>query len=569
MTPTTTQQEEVHSVTSMSYNSTGISSVKCNFICDICDEYDVDYLAIQEHFKNTKTTDTYFRDKFRDYNSYVIPGYRPPGQDSGRSKAGMAQLSRKAYSVKKDRLKTHGYRLQAQILNLPSGKILWLNTYMPTDPHRMTEYDDSILREVLLEVETLLTNCTYSDVIWAGDLNWDMSRTTYFSRTMEAFMSRLGLVSLWSHHPVKQTYMHTDHKSVSVIDHFILSPRLLALVEDCGVVERGDNLSGHSPIWVTLRLGSLPVKAGSASWTPRKPSWSKASQENISHYRSDLENKLVAIKLPLFELSCEKPNCQDKSHSEHRDSFVLDILLAMVESSYTQLPLPGGSGGGGGRGQGKRLPGWSEVEPIRKQAMYWHDVWKKEKTPSSGWLHSTMVKWKRKYHYAVRRAKGKSNKVRAEKLFEASLKGDLDLLKEMKRVRSGGCSKAELPDNVAGGDGEEEIVDKFREVYSALYNSAGSQAEMLDLKQKVKELIGAESVAEVARVTGQIVKEAACSMKPGKGDVSGGFSSDAIKNAPDILFEHLAAVFRSFLFHGNMTASLLACSFLPLLKSPK
>ena len=95
MTPITTHKEEVHSVTFMSYNSTGISSVKCNFICDICDEYNVDYLAIQEHFNNTKTTDTYFHDKFRDYNSYVIPGYRPPGQDSGRSKAGIAQLSRR------------------------------------------------------------------------------------------------------------------------------------------------------------------------------------------------------------------------------------------------------------------------------------------------------------------------------------------------------------------------------------------------------------------------------------------------------------------------------------------
>ena len=78
MTPTTNNQE-VGSVTFMSYISTGISSVKCKFISDICDEYDVDYLAV----KNTKTTDKYFRDNFRDYNSYVIPGYRPPGQDTG------------------------------------------------------------------------------------------------------------------------------------------------------------------------------------------------------------------------------------------------------------------------------------------------------------------------------------------------------------------------------------------------------------------------------------------------------------------------------------------------------
>ena len=83
---------------------------------------------------------------------------------------------------------------------------------------------------------------------------------------------------------------------------------------------------------------------------------------------------------------------------------------------------------------------------------------------------------------------------------------------------------------------------------------------MLDLRQKIKHLIGADSVSEVGKVTGQIVKEAALSMKAGKGDVSCGFTSDAIISAPDIFFDHLAAVFRSFLYHGKMTTSLLACS---------
>ena len=71
----------------------------------------------------------------------------------------------------------------------------------------------------------------------------------------------------------------------------------------------------------------------------------------------------------------------------------------------------------------------------------------------------------------------------------------------------------------------------------------------------------------MAKVTGSVVKEAALSMKPAKGDVTGGFTSDVILHAPDIMFEHMAAVYRSFLFHGTMTPSLLACLFLPLLKS--
>ena len=38
-------------------------------------------------------------------------------------------------------------------------------------------------------------------------------------------------------------------------------------------------------------------------------------------------------------------------------------------------------------------------------------------------------------------------------------------------------------------------------------------------------------------------------------------------NAPDILFAHLALVYRSWLYHGTVSINLLSCAFLPLLKS--
>ena len=56
-------------------------------------------------------------------------------------------------------------------------------------------------------------------------------------------------------------------------------------------------------------------------------------------------------------------------------------------------------------------------------------------------------------------------------------------------------------------------------------------------------------------------------MKSGKGDVSNGYTSDAILNAPDILFDQLSLVYRSWLVHGTVSKNLLACAFLPLLKS--
>ena len=75
-----------------------------------------------------------------------------------------------------------------------------------------------------------------------------------------------------------------------------------------------------------------------------------------------------------------------------------------------------------------------------------------------------------------------------------------------------------------------------------------------------------ESMREVEKVTWQVVKQACCRMRPGKNDVSEVYSSDVFLHAPDLLFEHLAAVFRSFLTHGTVSPQILCCAFLPLFK---
>ena len=78
-----------NTVTFMSYNSTGLDSVKVKFSLDICEIYGVDFLSIQEHFKFVNT-DKYFKSGFNEFTSYVIPGHRGPGQMTGRAKAGLA-----------------------------------------------------------------------------------------------------------------------------------------------------------------------------------------------------------------------------------------------------------------------------------------------------------------------------------------------------------------------------------------------------------------------------------------------------------------------------------------------
>ena len=150
----------------------------------------------------------------------------------------------------------------------------------------------------------------------------------------------------------------------------------------------------------------------------------------------------------------------------------------------------------------------------------------------------------------------------------SAMEGDAQLLKEMKAIKTGRNSgNIELPDSVGGVDGEQDIAEMFREAYETLFNSAPSGQEMVDMKIILSNLIGVAAKQEVEKVTGAIVKEAISRLKPKKGDVSGSFVSDALKNAPDLLSDQLATVCRSWLYHGTVTPTLIACSFLPPLKS--
>ena len=63
-----------------------------------------------------------------------------------------------------------------------------------------------------------------------------------------------------------------------------------------------------------------------------------------------------------------------------------------------------------------------------------------------------------------------SNTIRAIKLLEASQLGSCQLLKEIKKVKGSKKEVNDLPEVVGGASGQPQIVEEFKNVYSALYN---------------------------------------------------------------------------------------------------
>ena len=231
-----------------------------------------------------------------------------------------------------------------------------------------------------------------------------------------------------------------------------------------------------------IDVGKIPVKTEIKENVLRRPAWYKAKKEELSEYYEVLDAKLKELETT-DGLQCNDPNCSDAQHKEQTDNYVLDILSSLIETSYATIPL---SGGGGRKWDpdmncpiGKAISGWNEqVKPFRDDSIFWHNLWQSAGRPNKGVLFSIMTRTRNKYHYVVRRVKKQVDHIGAKNILEASEKGDVHLLKEMKNLKSS-KSTASLPESVEDADNPEDIVNKFRTVYSTLYNSAPSAIQEL------------------------------------------------------------------------------------------
>ena len=228
---------------------------------------------------------------------------------------------------------------------------------MPCDPQTQ-HFDDTELIETLSEVERILASNSDCEVVWSADMNYDTRRDNHFTRTVSPVLQCLGLTSVWEGRNIDYTHVHTDGVNTSIIDHFLVSPGLLDLVEDCGPLHRGDNLSRHSPILLSLRLGDLVRQPTAAQPPPRRmPAWDSTTTEEKAAYTEQLYLKLQNVRCPQSMLHCQDPLCDDAGHTEERDGAVLDILLAIRRDCIHRPPSHG-------RGT------WPPREPARGSAGY-------------------------------------------------------------------------------------------------------------------------------------------------------------------------------------------------------
>ena len=145
-----------------------------------------------------------------------------------------------------------------------------------------------------------------------------------------------------------------------------------------------------------------------------------------------------------------------------RDEAVLDILLALVETANTSLPLTGGvpDRPGGRLGEQREvILGWSvEVEPHRLASNACYRAWIAAGKPRQGEAHEAKLRSHGLYRHAVRHVQRASKHYKARGLFGAAMAGDMELMKELRRLKSGKGQIDELTETVDGVSGEREVA---------------------------------------------------------------------------------------------------------------
>ena len=150
-----------------------------------------------------------------------------------------------------------------------------------------------------------------------------------FSDIIRRFLTKVGLYSVWEYFPVEYTHIHTDFKSTSVLDHFIVNERIRSVIEDCNVMHLGDNLSRHSPVMLKLNLEKLPLLDKRSHVTPLIPVWYKANQEEIDQYTHSRHSKLVGLDTPQ-SIYCSNIHLSLTScHRSLRQRMIVSPLIAV------------------------------------------------------------------------------------------------------------------------------------------------------------------------------------------------------------------------------------------------
>ena len=344
---------------------------------------------------------------------------------------------------------------------------------------------------------------------------------------------------------------------MSVIDHFMLGEKEAEAVMDAGVLHLVNNFSDHCPIYCQIPISSFTVLSTKpVNYSPR-PSWAKASEEEKIKFVAKLNESLCNLEIEDSLLNCNNLQCKEEAHHHACDNLLIGILEKIDKLSLEYLtPKPP-------QRKKKKHPiaFWSEVDPFKKDAQFWHSIWLSAGRPMNTELHKIMKRTRNLYHLQIRKCKKAAELLKRNALLDSCINGNGDIFSEIRKMRKAPATVVNSVDGVT-----EDIPGHFASIYTRLYNSVNERSKLESIYAAVDNQVSNGDDSEVSKITTDVVKKAVSHLKKNKTDPILKSTSHSLANGPAILFEHFATVFRSLVTHGHVTELLLLSTLVPIIK---
>ena len=446
---------------------------------------------------------------------------------------------------------TH-WRVQAIILSTFSHKVLIINTYFPTD-QRVNEFDTADLFSTLSAINSVLMENEYDSVIWGVDINADFLRDTVLTSNIIRFVEEKSFEKSWDKYPIDFTHVFEREKQTytSTLDHFFWSEGISCNVFAADVLHLPNNTSDIKTMHPKKRVLTKQQQSN--------PSWKRATGDQRANFKTKLEHKLQMIDIPSNLMFCRDVHCKDGCHIHECDKFLVEVLDSIKLSAASCLPFPSIS-----KIQTKKssIFRWNEdVQPFKDNAMFWHSIWLSAGRPINTVLHQIMKKTRNVYHYQIRKNRRMDECIRKNTILDACINDKGDIFKEIRKLRKTAPTVSSMINGVTNN-----LETHFADVYEKLYNSIDDKENLMTVLHHLNTKINCESVTKVEQITPILVKEAISKLKNDKTDPLYHFNSDCIKNAPPILCELLAKLFKMYLIHGHISSVIMVSTVIPLIK---
>jgi len=546
----------------ISFNCKGHSDDRIDYINQLVAAYDI--ILIQEHWYNDYDLPS-LACRIRNVQVFGSSGMETSELLIGRPYGGCAILlsDRLNYTFTPISVSKRCY---AGILELPNNvKVLIYNIYMPCD----TNHDHNNNEEYACVLAEFINVCNnHTDVnytVLAGDFNTDLSRVNALhTRELLNFMNGNSMAACIRQgcSDVKHTYENIHTGVLSTLDHFLISENLLQYVLEYRSIHEGESLSDHCPVLLRLSLDTVHVSLSNDKQYVPKPSWRKASHQNISDYQSVLSSILDTVHVPLNVLQCKDFHCS--IHYDDIDMYYNNLVNACITATDRCIPHT--------RRRGRA--GWNEyVRSNRSDSMFWHNIWLQCGRPQCGIVANIRRTTRAKYHRAVKELKSQENLIRAGKMANAFISQNRqDFWDEVKRIDNNKCNT--VPKVVDGKQNDTDISNVFADKYQQLYNCVSyDQGEMNSvfkaLDASIDSLCNKGGCYDSHIISSHDVANAIGKLKLNKSDGVHILLSDSLKHSNPLFHEHLSVLFTAMLYHGFAPHSMKLSTIIPIPKNRK